>query len=60
MVTLWSDLFAVDPLLPLDNEETLSCPKGHHRCMTDLTAAAVVSEARALLATAATTGPGAG
>ena len=45
---------------PCSNHGGDRCPEGHHRCMTELTSAAVIAEARALLATAASTGPGAG
>ena len=45
---------------PCSNHGGSRCPEGHHRCMIDLTAAAVLAEARAMLATAASTGPGAG
>ena len=35
---------------PCSNHGGDRCPEGHHRCMTELTAAAVIAEARALLA----------
>jgi lipopolysaccharide heptosyltransferase II len=34
---------------PCSNHGGERCPEGHHRCMTELTAATVVNEARALL-----------
>ncbi len=43
---------------PCSNHGGDRCPKGHHRCMVDLTAAAVIAEARAMLATTGSTGPG--
>jgi lipopolysaccharide heptosyltransferase II len=37
---------------PCSNHGGDRCPEGHHRCMTDLTTAVVLAEARAMLATA--------
>ena len=34
---------------PCSNHGGARCPEGHHRCMTDLAAAAVIAEARAML-----------
>lgn len=43
---------------PCSNHGGDRCPEGHHRCMTELTADAVLAEARAMLARAASTGRG--